>query len=116
MGEATGREGECNCDETYGFNHQAGTVHCRKCGNWWKLKGEELAVVTGDDIGELQRLARRVLQLDISDADSWRERAEAAEAEVARLKGHLRAVIAVSDRATDVYDQAKLALGATNGG
>lgn len=25
----------CGCDETVGFDHNARTVHCRKCGAWW---------------------------------------------------------------------------------
>lgn len=29
------RVGPCDCDDTVGFDHSAGTAGCRRCGAWW---------------------------------------------------------------------------------
>lgn len=31
----------CDCDETVGFDHNARTVHCRKCGAYWTFAAGE---------------------------------------------------------------------------
>jgi hypothetical protein len=35
MGTGKQLDAPCGCDETVGFDHNARTVHCRKCGDWW---------------------------------------------------------------------------------
>lgn len=42
MGLGKQIDAPCGCDETVGFDHNARTVHCRRCGDWWTFAGDRV--------------------------------------------------------------------------
>lgn len=39
----------CACDETVGFDHNARTVHCHKCGDWWTFAANDVIHTPGGE-------------------------------------------------------------------